>query len=122
MAKTRRTKTNRSPGRPYRNSRAYVIEKGDMITTKGVRGRTKVIRVVNDEGKRVTSVRSVAVVPQIAAKGKAKTIFVGRKYTGVARSKVYPTHGKKRGGVEVKPAGLLARAAKAVKSVIVHEA
>lgn len=123
MAKTRRKKINKSPGKPYRNAKAFIADPGDMIATAGVRGRTKVVRVRDDSGKRVTSVRSVMVVPQVAAKPvgdrKPRGIFVGRQYTGVARSKVYPTHGVKRGGAPIKPAGLMAKAAKAVKRVIV---
>jgi hypothetical protein len=125
MAKTRRTKQNRSPIKPYRNSKAYIAEKGDLVRVKGVRGRTKVIRVTGDGDKRITSVRSVEDVPQVAAKPvgdrKPKAIFVGRVYTGVARSKVYPYRSKKRGAVEQKPVGLMARAAKAVKRVVVND-
>jgi hypothetical protein len=133
MAKTRRKKINKSPSRPYRNAKAFIADRGDMITTAGVRGRTKVVRVRDENDKRVTSVRSVMVVPQVAAKtgrardaegaptNKPRGIFVGRWYTGIARSKVYPTHGAKRGGVAPKPAGLMARAAKAVKRVVVRD-
>src|SRR5664279_1586402 len=122
MAKTRRKKINRSPGKPFRNARTYVVEKGDMVTTKGIRGRTKVVRVTDDNDKRITSVRSVEDRPQIKAKPvgdrKPKGIFVGRTYTGVARSKVYPYAGVKRGGPPAPaPAGLLARAGKALKRV-----
>jgi len=127
MAKTRRTKQNRSPGRPFRNAKAFVAEKGDKVAVAGARGRTKVVRVTNDDGKRVTSVRSVEIVPQVAAKpvGDRKPIgvFVGRQYTGVARSKPYPYRSVKRGGPPaVAPVGLMARAAKAVKRVIVRDA
>ena len=120
MAKTRRTKTNRSPGKPYRNSRAHVVDKGDRVTVQGVRGRTVVNRVTDEAGKRLTSARLVETVPQIAAKLKSKPIFVGRVYTGVARSKVYPTHSAKRGGLApLLVPGLMARAAKAMKRVVV---
>jgi hypothetical protein len=125
MAKTRRTKTNRSPGKPYRNSRAHVVDKGDMVTVQGVRGRTVVNRVTDEAGKRLTTARLVETVPQIAAKPvganhKPKRIFVGRVYTGVARSKVYPTHSAKRGGLApLLVPGLMARAAKAMKRVVV---
>ena len=124
MAKTRRKKINRSPGRAFRNARTYVVEKGDMVTVKGVRGRTKVVRVTGEGDKRITSVRSVTVVPQIAAKPvgdrKPKPIFVGRQYTGVARSKPYPYASTKRGAPpKLLPTGLMARAAKALKRVVV---
>lgn len=126
MAKTRRTKTNRSPGKPYRNSRAYVTDKGDMVTVNGVRGRTKVKRVTDEAGKRLTSVRITEVVPQVVAKPvgdrKPRAIFVGRQYTGVARSKPYPYRGKKRGAPDAPaPIGLMARAAKAMKRVVVKD-
>lgn len=130
MAKTRRKKINRSPIHPFggRNARAkvFVTDKGDMITTIGVRGRTTVKRVVNKEGKRVTSVRVVADVVQVPAKAvgdrKPKAIFVGRVYTGVARSKPYPYRSKKRGGkAPSAPVGLIARAAKAMKRVVVSK-
>jgi hypothetical protein len=125
MAKTRRKKINRSPGKPYRNSKAFITEKGEMVTLKGVRGRTKVVRVTNDDDKRITSVRSVMIAPQVVAKPvgdrRPTPIFVGRVYTGVARSKPYPYRGKKRGAVEQKPVGLMARAARAVKRVVVRD-
>lgn len=126
MAKTRRKKINRSPGKAFRNARTFVVEKGDTVKCKGVRGRTKVIRVTGEGDKRITSVRSVMDVPQIAAKAvgdrKPKAIFVGRVYTGVARSKPYPYRGKKRGAPEVPVvAGFMARAAKAMKRVVVKE-
>jgi|ERR1017187_7299845 hypothetical protein len=123
MAKTRRKKLNKSPGKPYRNSRAHVVDKGDMVTVQGVRGRTVVNRVTDEAGKRLTTARLVEIVPQIAAKLKSKPIFVGRVYTGVARSKVYPVRGAKRGGLRMEalaPVGLMARAAKAVKRVVVR--
>lgn len=124
MAKTRRKKLNRSPTRAYENAKTYIVEQGDRVQVAGVRGRTKVVRVTNDEGKRITSVRSVAVVPQVAAKPvgdrKPKAIFVGRTYTGVGRSKPYPYRGRKRGAVDAPiTVGLMARAAKAVKKVLV---
>lgn len=125
MAKTRRTKTNRSPGRPYRNSRAFIAEIGDKIRTRGVRGRTKVVRVVS--GARLHRVRETEVVPQLAAPKpvgdrKPKGIFVGRQYTGQPRSKPYPVRGVKRGGTPAPVAvGLMARAAKAVKRVLVQD-
>lgn len=127
MAKTRRKKINSSPGKAYRNSRAYVVEKGDMVTVKGVRGRTKVIRVTGEGDKRITSVRSVMDVPQVVAKPvgdrKPKPIFVGRVYTGVARSKPYPYRSKKRGApdVLVTPGGMMARMGKAIKRVVVKD-
>lgn len=126
MPKTRRTKQNKSPIRPYRNAKAYIIAKGDMVAVKGVRGRTTVKRVVNSDGKRVTSVRITAVVPQIVAKPvgdrKPRGIFVGRTYTGVARSKAYPYRSKKRGAVEAPVTlGLMAKVAKAVKRVVVKD-
>lgn len=121
MPKTRRTKTNRSPQRPYRNARAFVLEKGDMITTTGVRGRTQVKRVTDETGKRLASARLVADVPQTKARDGVG-IFVGRVYTGVARSKVYPVRSTKRGAVKAPaPKGLLARARRAVKKVLVMD-
>lgn len=132
MAKTRRTKLNRSPIHPFggRNGRpkVYVLEEGDKITTKGIRGRTKVHRIVNEEGKRVTSARLTAEVKQVPAKAvgdrKPKAIFVGRAYTGIARSKVYPYRSKKRGGPEIviNAPGILRRMGRAVKSVLVNDA
>lgn len=125
MPKTRRTKQNRSPGNAFRNARPFIVEKGDMIRTKGVRGRTKVIRVTDANDKRVTSVRSVAVTPQVAAKPvgdrQPKGIFVGRVYTGVARGKAYPYRGVKRGAVVAPPLvpGFLGGLAKAAKRVMV---
>lgn len=131
MAKTRRKKINQSPLHPFggRNSRAkvYVVEKGDMITTKGIRGRTVVTRIVNDEGKRVGTSRITEVVPQMAAKAvgdrKPVGIFVGRQYTGVARSKPYPYRSKKRGAIAppLVP-GLMERAGNAIKRVLVRDA
>ena len=130
MAKTRRKKINRSPAHPFggRNARpkVYVINKGDQITTIGVRGRTKVKRVINEDGKRVTSVRIVEDAVQTPAKAvgdrKPTAIFVGRQYTGVARSKPYPYRSVKRGGAPLAPVGLMARAGKAVKRVLVRDA
>lgn len=122
MAKTRRKKLNRSPGKPYRNARAFIALKGDMITTIGVRGRTEVLRV---SGK---AIRHVPEVPQTPAQAvgdrKPKGIFVGRQYTGVARSKPYPYRGEKRGAVEAPPlvSRLMAKAARAVKRVVVRDA
>lgn len=124
MAKTRRKKINQSPGRPYRNAKTFVADKGDMITTKGVRGRTRVKRVTDETGRRLSSVRITEVIPQIADR-KAKPIFVGRQYTGVARSKPYPYRSTKRGAVPAPaPKGLLGgltRAARAVKKVLVQD-
>ena len=90
MPKTRRTKRNTSPGRPYRNSKAYVAEKGDMITTTGIRGKTVVKRVTDKTGKRLTSIRVTEPVTQPAApkavgERKPIAIFVGRQYTGGRR-------------------------------------
>jgi hypothetical protein len=132
MAKTRRKKLNKSPGKPYRNARAHIVDKGDTVTVRGVRGRTTVKRVTNEEGMRLTSVRITETVPQIIAKPvgdrKPKRIFVGRVYSGVARSKVYPVRGIKRGGVALPlvrtilpglgaPLRFMARAASAMKRV-----
>jgi hypothetical protein len=87
-----------------------------------VRGRTTVKRVVNDEGKRLTTVRVTETVPQIAHKpvgdGKPKGIFVGRVYTGVARSKLYPYCSKKRGAPDLVPTPRVSRMVKAMKSAI----
>lgn len=130
MAKTRRTKTNKSPIRPYRNAKAFVAVKGDMVTVAGARGRTRVKRVTNEAGKRLSTVRIVEVVPQVAAKTvgdrKPRAIFLGRAYTGVARSKPYPVRGAKRGGpppgLAMGAPGLMARAGRAMKRVIVGAA
>ncbi len=118
MAKTRRKKINKSPGKAFRNARTYVAEKGEMVTVKGIRGRTKVIRLGG--GKSVRSVESA--VQQVVAKPvgdrKPKAIFVGRQYTGVARSKPYPYRSIKRGAVPTPvPAGLMGGLAKAVRRV-----
>jgi hypothetical protein len=79
-------------------------------------------RVVNDEGKRLTTVRVTETVPQIVHKpvgdDKPKGIFVGRVYTGVARSKPYPYRSKKRGAPDFVPIPRLTRAVKAMKSAI----
>jgi hypothetical protein len=122
--KTRRKKQNRSPIRPYPTATAHVVTKGDRVRVKGVRGRTKVKRVTDEAGKRLTSVRITEVVPQIAAKAvgdrKPKTIFLGRAYTGVARSKAYPYRSTKRGAPPAPiKVGLMGRAARAVKRVVV---
>jgi hypothetical protein len=122
MVKTRRTKQNRSPMKPYRNAKAYVIDKGDRVTVQGIRGRTMVKRVTNEEGKRLADVRITQDVPQVKAKSAgAKAIFIGRQYTGVARSKVYPYCSTKRGAVPVAPVpvGLMAKARNAMKRVVV---
>lgn len=113
MAKTRRTKTNRSPIRAYPKAKTYIVEQGDKVTTTGIRGRTKVKRVTNEAGKRLTTVRLTEEAKQTPAKAtgdrKPKGIFVGRVYTGVQRSKVYP-YGSKRQGFQPpespEPAGL----------------
>ncbi len=117
MAKTRRKKINRSPEKAFRNAKTYIVDKGEMVTVKGIRGRTKVIRL--GSGKSVRSVASD--VQQVPVKtGNAKAIFVGRQYTGVARSKPYPYRSIKRGAVPAPaPTGLMARARRAVKKVIV---
>lgn len=130
MPKTRRTKINKSPIKPYRNSRAFILEKGETIMTAGVRGRTSVKRVTDEAGKRLTSVRLTEDVPQIAAKMvgdvKPKAIFVGRQYTGVGRGKAYPYRSKKRGAPEAPVSkglmGGLRKAARAVKKVLVVDA
>jgi hypothetical protein len=97
-----------------------------MVTTIGVRGRTRVTRVTNETGQRLKTIRLVEDAIQTPAKAvgerKPKAIFIGRIYTGVARSKPYPYRSRKRGASEpeMKP-GLMARAAKAMKSVIVRD-
>lgn len=133
MPKTRRKKINTSPGRAFRNSRAYIAEKGDMVTTVGIRGRTRVVRVTgpnDDDTKRVASVRlteEVKQLPSPKAIGDKKpiAIWVGRQYTGVARGKPYPYRSTKRGAPAAPaPVGLmggLRKAARAVKKVIVKE-
>jgi hypothetical protein len=128
MPKTRRTKQNRSPGRPYRNAVAHVVVQGDAVQTSGIRGRTVVSRVTDESGKRLSSVRLTENVVQKPAVATAKPIYAGRQYTGVARSRSYPYAGVKRGGpapdvgLPVLTAGLLAKAVKAVKRVVVREA
>lgn len=78
--KTRRKHINKSPAKPFRNSRPVVIAQGSNVKTQGYRA---------GEGG------------QIAAKGdKAKPVFIGRAYTGVPRGKAYPYAGKKRGGAD----------------------
>lgn len=127
MPKTRRTKQNRSPGRPYRNSRAFVAEKGDMVQTIGIRGKTVVKRVTDKAGKRLTTIRVTEPVkqPPVPKTGKPIAIFVGRQYTGVARSKQYPYGSTKRGFIHApEPQGLmggLRKAGKAIKRVIVKD-
>lgn len=122
MAKTRKKKRNRSPGRPYRNSRAYTLNAGDLITTRGVRGRTKVTRITDEEGKRIGRARLVeaAKQPPPPSRPGAKRIRVGGAYVGMPRSKAYP-YGSTRQGfpapVDMAPKGLLGRAAKAMKTV-----
>lgn len=121
MAKTRKTKRNRSPGRPYRNSRAYVLNAGDLITTRGVRGRTKVTRITDEDGKRIGRARLVEAATQLPKPNAgAKRIRVGGVYVGMPRSKAYP-YGSTRQGfpapVDMAPKGLLGRAAKAMKTV-----
>jgi hypothetical protein len=127
MPKTRRTKQNRSPGRPYRNAVAHVVVQGDAVQTSGIRGRTVVSRVTDESGKRLSSVRLTENVVQKPAVATAKPIYAGRQYTGVARSRSYPYASVKRGaapdaGLPVLTAGLLAKAVKAVKRVVVREA
>lgn len=127
MAKTRRKKIRQSPAHPFggHNSRAkvFIAEQGDRITTKGIRGRTVVNRVTNEQGKRLTSVRITQDEKQTPAKPvgerKPKVIWVGRRYTGVARGKEYPYRSTKRGAPEQKPEGLMGRLASAVKRVVV---
>jgi len=127
MPKTRRTKRNTSPGRPYRNAKAYIAVKGDMVQTIGIRGKTVVKRVMDETGKRLTSVRVTEDVkqPPVPKTGKPVAIFVGRRYTGVARSKPYP-YGSKRQGFTNAPApqglmGGLRKAGNAIKRVIVKD-
>lgn len=132
--KTRRKKINKSPLHPFggraARPRVYVAEKGDMVTTTGIRGRTTVKRIVNEDGKRVGSARVVEAIPQPPApkavgERKPVAIFVGRVYTGVGRSKKYPERGAKRGGVMmVSPSlqpGLLGKMGRAIKRVIVSD-
>jgi len=124
MAKTRRTKQNRSPMKPYRNAWARVVNKGIRAVVQGVRGRTEVKRVTNDEGKRLTTVRVTQDLPQIIAKPvgdkQPKSVILGGVITGVARSKVYPYRSTKRGALPV-PEGLMAKARNAMKRVIVSK-
>jgi hypothetical protein len=124
MPKTRRVKQSRWPTRPYRNSKPYVAEKGETVQTSGFRGRTRVVRVTDEAGKRVATVRRAEeVVQKPSTSASAKPVQIGRAYTGVARSKPYPYRGAKRGGAPIAPGGnMIARAARAVKKVIVREA
>lgn len=125
MAKTRRTKRNKSPPHPFggrcARPRAFVIEKGELVTTTGVRGRTEVRRLGAGLSSRGVSALEVPPAKAVGDR-KPKSIFIGRVYTGVARSKVYPYRGKKRGGgAELVPTGFMRRAARAVKSVVVKD-
>lgn len=128
MPKTRRTKQNRSPGRAYRNAKAYVAVKGDMVTTTGLRGKTVVKRVTDNTGKRLTTIRVTEPVkqPPVPKTGNPTAIFVGRQYTGVARSKPYPYRSVKRGAAPVapEPKGIMGgfrKAARAIKKVVVQD-
>jgi hypothetical protein len=82
MAKTRRHKTNKSPLKPFENSKAVILNKGVAVQVAGYRA----------EGKQVK-----------AADGTA--IAIGRVYTGVPRGKTYPYASVKRGGAD--PAALV---------------
>lgn len=121
--KTRRTKRNRSPIKPFVNATAFVTVPGDMITTRGVRGRTVVKRILSGDGKRrLQTARLVAPATQQPAPKDGRPIFVNRAYTGVARSKVYPYHSPLRGGAPIVPdvsVSFLGGLTKRVKTVLV---
>lgn len=82
MAKTKRTKRNKSPRAIFPNSKAYVVEAGFRIACNGHRAA--------ENGLMKTQPNA-----------KATAIFVGRQYTGVPRGKTYPYAGQKRGGAGV---------------------
>ena len=82
MAKTRRKKINKSPAKPFRNSKPVVIAQGSNVKVQGYRAGPG---------------------GQVAAKGDtAKPVFIGRAYTGIPRGKQYPYAGQKRGGAPFK--------------------
>lgn len=107
MPKTRRTKINTSPARPYRNSRAVVIVDGQTDKIKGVRTR------------KIGEGNHARVPPTMSAGKDAKPVTIGRVLTGVPRSKPYPERSEKRGGTPRVEPGMLARAGKAIKRVVV---
>jgi len=124
MAKTKRTKRNRSPQRPFPAANAAVLKEGDMIRTRGVRGRTEVKRIVED-GRRLKTVRVVQAVPQLPEPQNGTPIFVGRVYTGTPRGKTYPAHGPRRfprpAGADA-PTGFLGGLTRRLKKVLVDGA
>lgn len=84
MAKTRRTKQNKSPGTVFGSSNIKVV--------------------VADAGMGVKVAGFRAEGGQVAAKGEgAKAVFIGRKYTGENRGKTYPYASKKRAGAALVP-------------------
>lgn len=82
MPKTRRHTTNKSPLKPFANSKAVILNQGVQVAVAGYRA----------EGK------------QVKANPGATAIAIGRVYTGVARGKTYPYASVKRGGED--PAAL----------------
>lgn len=121
MAKTRRTKRNSSPRRPFPSANAAVLKEGDMIRTRGIRGRTVVKRIVED-GRRLKTVRVVQALAQLPEPQKGTPIFVGRVYTGAPRGKTYPAHGPRRFPRPASadaPTGFLGGLTKRVKKVLV---
>jgi hypothetical protein len=122
--KTRRIKRNKSPIRPFKRAKAMVAIAGDMIVTRGIRGRTVVKRIEDAEGRRLKTARLIAPAAQLPEPNRktSRPIFVGRVYTGVPRGKVYPAHGPRRyppaPGSDA-PTGFLGGLTKRVKSVLV---
>jgi hypothetical protein len=77
MAKTKRHKINKSPKVGFANAKLAVCSQGFRIACNGHR---------TAEGTKMQPNKD------------ATPVFVGRRYTGVPRGKVYPYAGKKRGG------------------------
>lgn len=75
MAKTRRTKTNRSPKNSSPNVRFAVVEEGIKVKIKGHR---------------------TAPGSKMQPDKDARPVFLGRVYTGVNRGKSYPYASEKR--------------------------
>jgi hypothetical protein len=71
---------------------------GELRTTMGYRGRTVVKRVTDAAGHRA-SVRVVEGNEQQTFGLGCTSVYIGRSYTGVPRSKPYPYAGAKRGGI-----------------------
>lgn len=88
--KTKRTKRNVSPRRPFGpRTNVGIVIGGDIIQTRGIRGRTVVKRITDEDGKRLKTARLVAPATQLPAPKDGAPIYVGRVYTGVPRGKAY---------------------------------